>query len=66
MMPGAATDLDSSVCLLELVTKYPEFMRSDKLLGRSLRAREYDRVFHDLDVDGEWFESIFSRGGIYK
>ena len=65
-MSSAAADLASSVCLLEFMTKAPEFMWSNKLVGSGLLATEYCSVFRDLDVDSECFESVSSRAGIDK
>lgn len=65
-MSSAIADLTSSIYLLEFVTKVPEFIQPDKLVGRSLRAREYCSVFRDLDVDGEYFGSVSSRAGVNK
>ena len=66
MMSSAAADLASSVYLLKFMTKTPEFMWPNKLLGRGLFATEYCSVFRDLDVDGECFESVSSRAGVDK
>jgi len=50
---SATTDLASSFCLLEFMTKAPEFMGSDNLVGRGLVGTEYCSVFRDLDVDSD-------------
>ena len=66
MMSSATADLASSVCLLEFVTKALEFIWFDKLIGHGLIATEYCSSFCNLDVDGEFFESVSTRSGIDK
>ena len=63
MMFSTTADLTSSVYLLEFMTKASKIMYFDKLVSRSLRAKEYCSVFRDLDQPEQGGQSEQGKSG---